>query len=99
MHSLDAIRERLRKARKDPQQFQVEEETGGFFRCPVCDDCPLCDTNLSITGRQWTYNNLAAGIQVFGIGEDLENLEDFAKNAPGDIQFLLEYIDMLTAKR
>lgn len=99
MHSLDAIRERLRKAQKDPKEFKLEKDGAGYYDCPVCDCCPLCETDGSISGVSWTYENMAAGIQVYGIGEDLEALEDFAKHAPGDIQFLLDYIDMLTAKR
>ena len=54
--------------------------------------CPLCEGEGSVDSRNWVYQTLAAGCQVFGIGDDLERMETFIKNAPGDIEFLLQKV-------
>lgn len=91
---LAEIKERLDKAQKDPQVFEIEDRTEGWFECPLCDtNCPICENGGGAPGNQWVYKNLAAGITVFGIGDDLENLEAFAKHAPDDIKWLIEELE------
>ena len=82
---VEEIRERLAKVlrhvpiKADPEQPQYAES------CPLCGQSGLDELLVS------SYDGTrAAGIQVFGIGEDLKELEEFVKHAPDDIQFLLD---------
>lgn len=93
MHTLDAIKARLENAKKANQPLTPEDETSDVVHCP------LCDGEGEVPAESWEYNNMAAGVQVYGIGKDLNVLREFVQHAPNDIQFLLQYIDTITAQR
>lgn len=102
LDELEAIRTRLHNAKKGAKDYSlptIEDVKEGYFECPLCADCPVCETEGGLPGKSWVYNNMAAGIQVFGIGEDLENLDEFAKHAPADIEALLEEVDDLKTRK
>lgn len=86
MSYIEEIRARLNKV---TNLYTIEEVHEDYF------DCPFCEGEGVVPGNQFVYENAAAGITVFGIGNDLKHMEDFVKNAPLDIKFLLGEVDRL----
>lgn len=87
------IRERLNKAKQETKTFVVEDRSENMGDCPVCENCPMCGGENEVEMTTWDYKNMAAGIQVFGIGEDMKYLENFVNNAADDIEYLLSQIE------
>lgn len=97
---MDAILERWEKVQQlktqNSKQLTLHPD-GDVFDCPVCDCCPLCESEGHVPGAIFDYDALAAGIQVFGIGDDLEALQSFVKHLPEDIPVLFSRIAELEA--
>lgn len=87
MGRIAEIRKRLEAVSKDIQTFKAVTLDA---ECPVCDNCPMCESDREVEMTTFDYDAYAAGIQVFGIGEDLHAFEEFVKHAREDMQFLLD---------
>ena len=66
--------------------------------CPLCIDCPMCHGTQEVKVKQWDYDPYSASIQIYGVGEDLDLVEDFVKESPALLQAALDEIDRLRRK-
>jgi len=66
--------------------------------CELCKGegqiaCPCCEANEETDTRLFDLEGpFACGVQVFGIGKDLEALEAFVKHSREDMSFLLNQL-------
>lgn len=93
MTDLKTLRQTLRDlAGKASKEYPLECEPvkEGFVY-----DCPLCDGGQSESESAVTaFSQYAAGVQVFGIGESLNNLEAYVHAAnPENILRLLDALE------
>lgn len=75
--------ETLNLAAANIQELSKEDS----IRCPMCEGEGMVDSAIV------DYNFIAAGIQAFGIGDDLEAMEQFVKHAHDDITYLLNLVE------
>ena len=88
IEKLDEIKERLKKVSSPGVSLRWR----GWANCPICDDCPFCGGDQETEVHTFDFDPYAAGIQIFGIGDDLENFEQFFKHVREDILALIEML-------
>lgn len=74
---IDAIDKLITLSEKLDKQFPIEKRLVDDDD-PEYFECYTCDGDGAIHGSVF-YTNLAAGIQVFGIGQDLEDIEEWVE--------------------
>lgn len=92
MDVMEQIRRRLERVDRGVQKIEWQ----GVGDCPICHECPFCGDSYGGNEAETThidFDAYAAGVQVYGVGIDLEAFEDFVNNARQDIAFLLAYIE------
>lgn len=80
-------------------QMPLEEESRSDDGKEYCYHCPYCDgigTFEADAEEKTFFTKNAAGIQVFGLGDDLVTMENFVLHSPEDIQKLLEALRVST---
>lgn len=85
------IREIKERAEKATAQLPLTEDPqgSGYFECPMCGG----EGGLESDYVKNFDTTKAAGVQIYGIGDDLLQLEDFVKKSFADIPYLLEQLE------
>jgi hypothetical protein len=76
------IKARLKKAVPSPWIA-----TEGTVRCPLCDGEGDVD-ELTLDSNNWPVT-----VQVYGVGTDFKDHENFLHHAPADLAFLLSLVE------